>query len=102
MLVGLPALHRLLTHEELGESCRLWPFETAWDRDLSGIVLAEIWPSLFDYAAVDHPIKDARQVIAACRWILARDRQGGLRGSFGQPDDIAPSTARRRSRSRRS
>ena len=28
------------------------------------MVLAEIWPSLHDASRIDHPIKDARQVIA--------------------------------------
>lgn len=59
-LLGLPAVHRLL--ETTGERARLWPFEEI-DRPDS-VVIAEIWPSLFGADAVEHPIKDARQVVA--------------------------------------
>ena len=65
MLLGLPVLHRLLQRS----GTKLWPFETDWDRELSGTVLAEIWPTLFDDACHDHRIKDARQVLASVRWM---------------------------------
>ena len=68
MLLGLPVLHRVLQRPD----ARLWPFETGWDQDLGGTVLAEIWPSLFpiDYNA--HRIKDACQVLASVRWMAER------------------------------
>ena len=65
MLLGLPVLHRLVQRP----NARLWPFETGWDRDLGGTVLAEMWPTLFDVAYDVHPIKDACQVLAAVRWM---------------------------------
>ncbi|MEM8757966.1 MAG: hypothetical protein AAGF47_09310 [Planctomycetota bacterium] len=67
VITGLAAVHRLMTAPGLADRCRLWPFETDWSRDLGGgstIVIAEIYPSLADHAAVDHPILDARQVVA--------------------------------------
>ena len=69
MLLGLPVLHRLLQRPD----AKLWPFETNWDEQLDGVVLAEIWPSLFDISSTAHPIKDACQVLASVRWM---DDQG--------------------------
>ncbi len=63
-LLGLPAVHRLL--DTLGSRGVLWPFETAAHAPeiTDAVIIAEIWPSLFDAGRVDHPIKDARQVVA--------------------------------------
>ena len=68
MLLGLPVLHRLLQRPQ----AKLWPFETGWDRDLRGTLLAEIWPSLFNVDYDTHPIKDACQVLASVRSMAAR------------------------------
>ena len=59
-LLGLPIVHRLL--EAAGDRGRLWPFEPI-DRG-DAIVIAEIWPSLVAFDHIDHPIRDAQQVIA--------------------------------------
>lgn len=67
-LLGLPMVHRLLETlakqdaDPLGRG-RLWPFEPV-DRD-DAAVIAEIWPSLHNADSIDHPVKDARQVVAA-------------------------------------
>jgi len=60
---------------------------------VSGIVLAEVWPSLFNFRAVDHPIKDARQVIAACVWARRAQVGGSLRAAFARPGDLDPADA---------
>ena len=93
MLLGLPAIHRLLTRPGVGARCRVWPFETGWDASLDGIVLAEVWPSLFNFRAVDHPIKDAQQVIAACVWARRAQAGGSLRQAFARPGDLDPADA---------
>ena len=93
MLVGLPAIHRLLTRPAFGARCRVWPFETGWDASLDGIVLAEVWPSLFNFRAVDHPIKDARQVIAVCIWARRAQADGSLRRALACPGDVDPADA---------
>jgi hypothetical protein len=74
-----------LTDSLLAERSRFWPFETRWDADLTGIIHAEIWPSLSDHAAHPHPIKDARQVAATRNWALDLDAAGRLRPCFAQP-----------------
>ncbi|WGH79785.1 molybdopterin-binding protein [Jannaschia ovalis] len=61
-LLGMAALSRLRrAHPDLA----VWPQETGFARPEARIVLAEIYPSLFDDNAQDHAIKDARQVMAA-------------------------------------
>lgn len=66
-LLALPVIDRIL--ERADPRGVLWPFETP-QRENS-IVIAEIWPSLCDTSGINHPIKDARQVIAACGAIRA-------------------------------
>ncbi len=95
ILLGLPAVHRLLADPAFGHRCRLWPFETGWDATLDAIVIAEIWPSLFAYREVDHPIRDARQVIAACAWAGSAQRKGLLRQAFARPADLTATDAAR-------
>jgi hypothetical protein len=87
-LLGLAAIHRLLTDPALAERSRLWPFETAWDRDLAGVVHAELWPSLADHRAQAHAIKDARQVAAARDWALDLDAMGTLGPRFARPPGL--------------
>lgn len=92
ILMGMPAIHRLAIHPALADHLRIWPFETGWDGELGEIVIAEIWPSLFDHAVVDHPIRDARQVSAACRWLAADPER--LRLALSRPSDLPPESAR--------
>jgi hypothetical protein len=89
-LLGLPAIYGLLTDPLLAERSRIWPFETRWDAVLNGIIHAEIWPSLSDYAAHPHPIKDARQVAATRNWALDLDAAGQFRRCFAQPLGMTP------------
>ncbi|UWQ21409.1 molybdopterin-binding protein [Jannaschia sp. W003] len=67
-LVGLPALARLRrTHPDLA----VWPQQTGFAVPDARIVLAEIYPSLFDDMPHDHPIRDARQVAATAAALRA-------------------------------
>ena len=85
MLLGLPVLHRLLQRSE----AKVWPFETGWDRNVEGTVLAEIWPRLFPIDDHDHPIKDARQVLASVRWMAERGPAILARPASMSPDEEA-------------
>lgn len=68
-LLGLPMLHRLL--QAAGSRAVLWPFENVnTDSTDHAIVIAECWPSIADANAVEHPIKDARQVVAMRDFLL--------------------------------
>ena len=90
-LTGLPAVHRLLTDPALVARSRIWPFETGWDADLSGILHAEIWPSLRDSDAQPFAIKDARQVAELRDWALDMDARGALRRYFARPAGLSQS-----------
>jgi precorrin-8X/cobalt-precorrin-8 methylmutase len=87
-LLGLPAVHRLLTDRALAPRARLWPFETAWDAAVSddGIVVAELWPSLVDCRRQPYPVKDACQVAAVRDWAL--DAPDALARSLARPADL--------------
>ena len=71
-LTGIPALQRLRLHPSLRERVRVWPFETGLHLPTGDeIVMAEVWPSAIPFDHIDHPVKDARQVIALARWFAA-------------------------------
>jgi precorrin-8X/cobalt-precorrin-8 methylmutase len=87
-LMGLPAVHRLLTDPALAPRARLWPFETRWTEAIErdSIVIAELWPSLVDCRRQPYPIKDACQVAAARDWAL--DRPRALARSMARPPGL--------------
>jgi len=93
-LVGLPAVHRLLTDPSLEARARLWPFETAWDAAVGedSVVIAELWPSLIDCRDQPYPIKDACQVAAVRDWAL--DSPDALARSLARPADLTDDEAR--------
>lgn len=65
-LTAIPMLHRLRAELPPG-TVRIWPFDTGFAPDPlrhTGTVVAEVWPSAVPFDHVDHPVKDARQVIA--------------------------------------
>lgn len=83
-LMGLPLIHRLLQKH----GGRVWPFDTGWDRHLDGILHVECWPSMIDFSAEDHPIKDARQVLATARAMARSDLENRLADWLGAPDGL--------------
>ncbi|MEX1036053.1 MAG: hypothetical protein WDZ54_08855 [Sneathiella sp.] len=88
-LTGLKELNDLARLPGIAHRVKFWPFETNWDAALDGIVLAEIWPSLNNQAAYDHPIKDARQVLACRDWLLDRIAEGTAQEAFSAPGWLA-------------
>ncbi len=92
-LLGLSAISRLLTDPALASRSLVWPFETDWDARLAGIVHAEIWPSLRDFSAQPHPIRDARQVAALRDWACEEDARGRLRRHFARPEGLTDAEA---------
>lgn len=73
-LTGIPVVERLRHHPALRDRVRVWPFQTGLalpaDRDV--VLVAEVWPSAIPFEHVDHPVKDARQVIALAHWLAAQ------------------------------
>lgn len=76
-MLGLASIGRLLRDDALASRAMMWPFESGWGNVMraslrdDAIVFVEIYPSLFNdrAAGVDHPIHDARQVVA-CRDVM--------------------------------
>jgi hypothetical protein len=80
-LTGLPYLNRLRSDAALG--LRVWPQDTDFVADPftatgTNVILAEIFPSIFDEKPSLEEVKDARQVDATVKEIMARDRAGTL------------------------
>lgn len=88
-MTGLARLFDFSQDQRITQPIRFWPFETNWERDLDGIVLAEIWPSLNDHSAIDHPIKDARQVSACLDWLVALNGGENLLDIFKPPSALS-------------
>ena len=95
-LTGIPHLQALRRHPWLEDRVRLWPFETGLKplaRPGPGegwrVLLAEIYPSLFDAAAIAHPVKDARQVHAVVDRLAGLDGEGRLAPLFAGPAELA-------------
>ena len=84
--VGSQTLTGLAALAGLAEEAKFWPFETNWDGDLEGTILTEIWPSLNSPDVYDHPIKDARQVMACRDWFLGHLNVGTAKDLFAVPD----------------
>src|SRR5690606_18659106 len=84
-LTGLRELARLAATDDLAPRLRFWPFETASDLLRVGILCPERWRSLYDDAAYDHPIRDARQVLAARDWLRAELAAGRAQLAFAAP-----------------
>ena len=80
-ITGIPVLEHLRAHRALDARVRVWPFEPLDLPSPDRIVLAEVWPSYLpnaQIADVDHPIKDAQQVVALARHLAAQQRNGEL------------------------
>ncbi len=84
VLTGLPILHQI-SKAIADRPVRYWPFDTAWEESLTGVILTEIWPSLADYDNVEHQIKDARQVIAYRNELWDKNMSGQLTNTFARP-----------------
>jgi hypothetical protein len=92
-LLGLPAVHGLLSEPALARRSLVWPFETGWGERLTGVVHAEIWPSLRDSSAQPHGIKDARQVMELREWACEEDARSCLRRWFARPEGLTNAQA---------
>jgi molybdopterin molybdotransferase len=88
-LMGLATIERLNEQLQCGRSVRYWPFDTDWDRGLSGVVHVECWPGLFPFDHIDHPIRDARQVVATLDVISGANAVGNISKLLGRPSGLS-------------
>ncbi|HYE01365.1 MAG TPA: cobalamin biosynthesis protein CbiG [Alphaproteobacteria bacterium] len=90
-LTGIPRIAAL--RERLAGRATVWPFETglaAPDLPPGRVVLAPVYPSLIDDRAVEHPVKDARQVLALAERLRAAGASGELARWLAGPSDLTP------------
>ena len=90
-ITGIPVLQHVRHHPDLAARTNVWPFETGLTRTpaamVDAIVIAEVWPSAIDFRQVDHPVKDAQQVIALARHLAAHDAADTLGALFAPAVD---------------
>lgn len=84
MLIGMAWIERLRALGQIGDRLKVWPFETGLgERSLEGgagdIVIAEVWPSMFDIDRDRHDILDAAQVITVVENLARADADFSLR-----------------------
>jgi hypothetical protein len=94
-LTGIPVKRALRQAPELSSRTLVWPFETGFsapELDRPGVILAEVYPSLFGVGP--RRGRDAWQVENTARTIAERDRTGSLPEDFAGP--AALSTKERR------
>ena len=101
VLVGLPALKRLLGDRRIGGRGAIWPFDTglqAPDTRKTPLVLAEIYPSLLGTLVgecrEDGEILDRAQVRVNAAAFARLDRRGGLAPLFEGAPDLGPDERR--------
>jgi precorrin-8X/cobalt-precorrin-8 methylmutase len=87
VLTGIPVVRALRDDPRWRDSTRIWPFETGLGVPAEArVVMAEVYPSLWDVARIDDEPKDAAQVRSVARFFAERDRAGELATLFaGDP-----------------
>src|SRR5690606_28212235 len=93
-LVGIPAVRRLL--ERLGPSGAVWPFGTGWraldpeDLEPLSVLVAEVWPSMYQARPNEGEFKDQAQVRVTAEHFAAMDEAGDLAQAFAPPKGASP------------
>lgn len=94
-LLGIPRLEALRRHPLLGPDIAVWPFDSDFDRQLERpILIAEIYPSLFEPAAGIEP-RDRAQVETCVARYAEFDRAGDLRTFLSAPAGLNAETRAR-------
>ncbi len=101
VLVGLPALKRLLEDPRIGSRGAVWPFHTglrAPDTREKPLVVAEIYPSLLRKEVGEHrrdgEVLDRAQVRVNAAAFARLDRRGGLAPLFSGASGLGPNDRR--------
>jgi hypothetical protein len=92
-IMGIPVARRL--KDARGDAARVWPFETGFkaltEADVAGVdvVMAEVYPSLINGAALPGEVKDQTQVRTTAEHFAKLDEAGKLGDVFGPAKDAA-------------
>ena len=91
-LTGIPVVRALRDDPRWSGVARVWPFETGLrpPADNTGIVMAEVYPSLWRITPQPGEPKDAAQVRDVARFLAARDRAGELAALFHGDPGLVP------------
>lgn len=91
VLVGLPRLEALRRDPAVADQIAVWPFESGLGLPDAGVVLAEVYPTIFEPAMTGQDvIKDAAQVRATAATLSAMDRCGTLEPLFAAAPNLTP------------
>lgn len=94
MILGLPALAALRSDPRLAGRLAVWPFETGLEEPVAQVVLAEVYPSLWQakahQARAEDEVLDSAQVRVTAAELAALDAQGLLPQAFRGPDHLDP------------
>jgi precorrin-8X/cobalt-precorrin-8 methylmutase len=94
-LMAIATFARLLDRwRRAGLRCEVWPFTTglAVPPGHADVVVVEMWPSLHPLPTTGHPVRDARQVLAAVERLRTAARSGELAGWW--TPDLPPAQRR--------
>ena len=87
-LLGIARLERWRRDAALGSRTTIWPFQTGFaDALASGIVIAEIFPSLHPVTERPHEVRDQAQVRTLASGYAELDRRDMLLDHLSGPDD---------------
>jgi hypothetical protein len=96
-LLGVNVIRRLAEDPQLSKRIRIWPFETGCDPNPTrsgpgSVVVAEVWPSMFEIPDDPRQVRDAAQVTALAEQLAEIDRAGRL-GELFTPELTADESA---------
>ena len=92
VMTGMASIHHLLQRPAFA-SAAIWPFETAWEKNLPAVTIAEIWPNLFFRAWREHPaaarheIRDAQQIAASLLALAEANLDDRIEAMLAAPED---------------
>jgi hypothetical protein len=90
-LTGIPVARALRDDPRWCRRTKVWPFETGLcARFEAGIVIAEVYPSLWAVSPAPDEPKDRAQVRTVARFLAERDRAGELAALFAGDPGLDP------------
>ena len=94
MLLGLPALKRLVGDPRIAGRAAIWPFETGLQTPEAPVVIAEVYPSLLKdrvrTQSREGEILDSAQVRVNADALARLDAEGELAALFAGPSFLTP------------
>lgn len=95
VLVGLPAIKRLISYSGIEDQVLIWPFQTGLCVPDAPVVIAETYPSLIRDSIArkrsNHEILDRTQVRVNAEAIASSDAHGDLASLFNGDTDLTSS-----------